>query len=81
MWVYFEGRDYTIPSGFYVGGKRNAQATKHCYLVGEAVGKGAFAGISQKFSSEHAEFETLDIQVEMWNKQLDVLTWSSGLQR
>lgn len=66
---------------------RKTQATKSCFLVGKAVGRGAFTGKGQKFSLEHVELEMcyLDIQGEMWNKQLDVLIWSSrwisGLER
>lgn len=66
---------------------RKTQATKSCFLVGKAVGRGAFTGKGQKFSLKHVELEMcyLDIQVEMWNKQLDVLIWSSrwssGLER
>lgn len=58
---------------------RKTQAPKSCFLVGKAVGRGAFIGKGQKFSLEHVELEIcyLDMQVEMWNKQLDVLIWSS----
>lgn len=65
---------------------RKTQATKSCFLVGKAVGRGAFTGKGQKCSLEHVELEMcyLDIQEEMWNKQLDVLIWSarwsSGLE-